>query len=442
MRLSRATLLALAVLLALSACSKKPTQPAAPDRSDRISAQLNARLDSLVGVPQTTRSVVLPNGLSVEAYLALVRAHGPADATGTAQLGPQDARNYLVALLAEEALALSDRSLWIKADEGADKPAQPNGLAYVFGGKNPGVRSKSATGCCPQLYGLDCSGFLAALFAHASVTIPQGPADDQRDAAKLTTAIKANPEFAKVRVDDLGAVDPAKLESGDILYWTDASGVARHIGIVLGGQIYQSNGSDGGGSGNCDATQCTKNASTSRGPRPIPLSQAMTFFRASGYTYGGAVRIQAELSGRWTFSMRCIDATFDVLTTDLTFPTTTNTSWVIDKDFTDYNGGALSGHFQFSYDRVTNVLSGRFAISSPDCPVNPFRTEEFSVKLSRDDTNYFATDQVAANECSGCPVAIRLLNNETGAAKPASATRAFAADSHSPFSIGPAVRGQ
>ncbi len=393
---------------------KRPSPPPPIDERDVLPASIAAGMDTLPGRALQMSEITLPNGYSAEAFLLLMRSRQARSGTRAPSTGPQDAKNYLIALMAEEATTLSTRSLWARADEGADRPAQPNGLAYVYGGKNPLQRTKSASGCCPSLYGLDCSGFLACLFAHASVPVAQGPASAQCDPAQLTAALHANPDFTKLRAENIGLVPTGQMEGGDILYWVDSHNVVKHIGVVLWDQVYQSNGSDGTVNGACNDAECAKNQGTARGPRPIAVTSAYPYFLASGLHLGGVVRILTDISGTWTLSLRCESASYPVLAVDLDFPVTQNSEWVIDQSFTDYNGGALDGHFQFAYDKIKNELSGRFAISSPYCSENPFRTEEFLVRLNRDDTDYFATTQVQANDCSGCPAEIRLQDRVTG----------------------------
>src|SRR5690606_4897471 len=96
-------------------------------------------------------------------------------------LGPQDARNLMIARLTVVALNLTDRSKHQYPDEGKGKPAQ-NGLAYSWGGKDHLKRQVppgEGTVCQEAVYGLDCSGFIYQLFAQAGVPIVTGPADRQ-----------------------------------------------------------------------------------------------------------------------------------------------------------------------------------------------------------------------------------------------------------------------
>lgn len=370
---------------------------------DSLPDHVLAGLDEVPHFPQTLAQIVLPNGYSAEDFLAL---WGGVDGA-SGEIGPQDARNLMIAWMCSRANELVDRSQWIKPDEGAGRPAQ-TGLAYVFGGKGVEARSRYQANCCPWLYGLDCSGFLAQVFAAAGVVLPVGPASTQRSAAVLTRAIKAKSTFSRLYAEDVGVLAVNELETGDVIYWNDAAGRTKHIGVVLGGAIYQSNGSS-----SCDAEQCERNQGPNRGPRTLRLEQATTFFSSSGLTVGGVVRIFAEISGDWRFRFRCQTASFDVIDAPIRFPTTASNEFQVTEQFLDYNQQPLSGQFLFSYDKVDNLLSCTIHISSPNCAVNPFRSETFAVRLDRDDTGYLATTEIYRNSCAGCLAAIRLQNLET-----------------------------
>lgn len=412
---SRRASLAAALCLSLGAilvgCSDSSGGSPTPEvQVETLSPAILAGLDAMPDPHQDLAEIVLPNGLTAEEFLAMYS--GGTDGI-SGEIGPQDAKNLLIAKLASAANRLTDRSLWVAVDEGTGKPAQPNGLAYVYGGKRTDVRARSSTGCCPAYYGLDCSGFLAQVFAGGDVTLPGGPASLQRQAATLTARLQANPTYAKLHAEDIAVVPLNDMETGDILYWNDAAGNTQHIGILLGSLIYQSNGSSAKSGGECDASECDKNQGTKRGPRTLPLEQATTFFSGSGLRLGGVVRIVAEISGSWRFSLRCQSASFDVVDAALEFPPGRQSGFQLVEEFLDYNGQPLSGVFDFDYDQVANVLSCTFDISSPNCASNPFRSETFSVRLDRDDTGYLGTTEIFRNSCANCLAEVRLQNLET-----------------------------
>ena len=170
----------------------------------------------------------------------------------------------------------------------------------MLGGKRPDARSASATGCCPRLYGLDCSGFLHQVFVGAGVAIPQGPASRQIRPEELHAAFVASsdPDLLMLGVEAVGPSPPGGFASGDIVSWHDGSAGVRHVGIVFGGadgmSVYCCSGSSGLASdGACSTAECDQNAGASRGPRTFRLDQLTTFFAQGGLTCGGAVRIVA-----------------------------------------------------------------------------------------------------------------------------------------------------
>lgn len=400
----------LAVLF-IAACDRDrltpPPPPASTEEPDFLPEEIIEGLDPLPSHPESEHTIILPNGLSAASFLALV---GAGELRPDDDFGPQDAKNYLIAKMAVEALRLTNRVSWVRPSEGSDRPAQPNGLAYVYGGKDTSKRRKSATGCCPELFGLDCSGFVKLVLGAGGVTIPEGPAASQATADLLTSALGANDRYKRLYAEDLGVLALEDMETGDILTWMDGGGIVRHIGIVLNDQIYQSNGSAGVANGSCSSEECDRNFGPTRGPRPIALSQAITFFASSGYQLRGVVRIMAHVSGDWRLYMRCTEASSDALEVDLTFPPVEDHQWTISTNFVDYDGTPLSGVFEFAYLKVDNVLTGSFEISTVECDSNPFRSEGIQVRLNRDDTGYFATTPLSRNECAGCPVAVRLVN--------------------------------
>jgi hypothetical protein len=171
---------------------------------------------------------------------------------------------------------LSDRALWQKSDEGANKPAQ-NGLAYSYGGKDPDIRQKPPAGCCTeQVYGLDCSGFVHQAATSAGLPIPVGPASLQGTPEPWNEALVDGLKLVMKTVD----LTQTGYESGDIIGW------GSHIGIVVvdaaaGVSVFQSNGVSGcKPEGGKDADQCSRNRGPTRGPRRIALADALQWFGA------------------------------------------------------------------------------------------------------------------------------------------------------------------
>ncbi len=178
---------------------------------------------------------------------------------------------------------------------------QPNGLAYVFGGKNFEKLTKpvgpknpnSGTTCAPDpgcvndtLVGLDCSGMVGVMANYAGVPVIRGGATQQADTTLWNKALTASKStnYDKLRyVPYTAAQMPvAQLKSGDIIFKPAGVGIFSHVGMILSvpeaGQIpfldeilmYQSNGNEklcpSGTS-----LPCTQNTSNKRGPRLIKV---------------------------------------------------------------------------------------------------------------------------------------------------------------------------
>jgi uncharacterized protein (TIGR02145 family) len=173
---------------------------------------------------------------------------------------------------------------------------QPNGLAYVFGGKhiqapiNPAgpINPNLETSCPPDpgcsnqsLRGLDCSGMLG-LMAHLSgVPIMSGPSSAQSNAQNWNNVFNSNNshKFSKLKYSFKNSIEvpPAFLRQGDIVC------KPGHIGIILNNiyfsgsnsiLMYQSNGQPR----LCptsSSSPCTNNTTTSRGPRTVMIGEPL-----------------------------------------------------------------------------------------------------------------------------------------------------------------------
>jgi hypothetical protein len=361
--------------------------------------------------PYTLNDVILPNGLTVKAYLlqvdpAFYANFGRINAEPYEGLGPQDARNLLIARISTLAFNLIDRSKHTFPDEGPNKPAQ-NGLGYSFGSKEYDFRQKppGSSTCTQEIRGLDCSGFIYQVFKYSGVTIPTGRADDQRKATTLQTSIKAAiPALEKVKVEELGKIDIAKFESGDIISWM-TSGVAFHIGIILntpsGLKVLASNGNAN------SASDCALNIGSTRGPRTIDLTNPYWFNSKMDYSI---TRINAEISGKYDMALRCQGSSTDAIKLQMNFPTSSQNDFNLSGTGTDYDGQSIKYTGSFSYDNTTNQLTGNFKMTKPSFP-NFYRNDSFKVKLSRDVTAYFNLT-LGDNEDAGCPVEAKLVNKE------------------------------
>ena len=411
-------LVAFALFFTINACKKDANDEPNVSISDpeALSAE---ELQTLDNIPEATdfnaSTVILPNGEILADYLDEVdRPFGEkwmtTETDAYNNLGPQDARNLMIARLAVVALNLTNRSKHQFEAEGDDKPAQ-NGLAYSWGSKDHTKRQvppgEGAT-CKEAIYGLDASGFIFQLFAEAGVPIVKGPADKQRQPDALQQALKsAISSLDKVKVEDLGAIPAKNFEAGDIIYWSNDNGVATHIGLVLKNKdgklaVFQSHGAASG-----DAEECAKNLSEKRGVRSLLLDDPYWFGQGKPYAI---TRINAEISGNWNLFLRCQGASTDAITLTLEFPTLDDADFEVTGTGIDYDGKDLDVTAEMHYDNTTNVLSGTTYIMSPNAS-HFYRYDSFSVKLTRDNTSYFNME-LGENVDAGCAAQGRLQNNE------------------------------
>ena len=410
--------MALALLFTFNAC-KKDTKDGPGGTVSDPEALSTEELQILDNMPEATgfsaSTVVLPNGEILTDYLEEVdRPFGEkwmgTETDAYTGLGPQDARNLMIARLAVVALNLTDRSKHQYGDEGDGKPAQ-DGIAYSWGSKDYTKRQVPSEGgpvCKNAVYGLDAAGFVCQLFAEAGVKIPDVSADKLRRPDVLEQALKsAIASLDKVKVEDLGAISIKNFEAGDIIYWTNSDGVATHIGLVLKNDdgklaVFQSNGAASG-----DAEACKKNLEKNRGVRRLQLDDPNWFGPDKPYSI---TRINAELSGSWSFFMRCAGYNEDALTLTLEFPTSDDADFEVPGTGVDYDGSSLKVKGDMHYDNATNILSGTTYITSPEKP-EFYRYDSFSVRLDRDETPYFEMT-LGDNQYAGCTAEGRLRNNE------------------------------
>lgn len=139
------------------------------------------------------------------------------------------------------------------ASSPATYPAQ-KGLAYVYGGKTPNVRTLPADGCPQYLYGVDASGLIDVLASSVGMTVVPAAAADQAKPGNWT--IPADWGLRLVSV-----TDTSQQYLGDIVVWSD------HIGIVTTApgvvNVISSTGKAG---------QCTANANPPSGPRSLSIA--------------------------------------------------------------------------------------------------------------------------------------------------------------------------
>jgi len=152
-----------------------------------------------------------------------------------------DMKDAIVKDITREAELLTERTNFIKvAGTSRNEPAQPHGLAYVFGSKDIVSRNRwtsptTRLSPCPEfLYGLDCSGYIYQAFRRAGLTtFPSGNANHQRQTSTIEDAIKSKYPNLKIKVEDLDRLPVDSLDVGDIVYFKRADGTAYHIGMIV-----------------------------------------------------------------------------------------------------------------------------------------------------------------------------------------------------------------
>jgi hypothetical protein len=399
-------MLSIAVMLA-TACRKSSADEQQPE-PEYTSEQI-AMLDNAVNKKLTLRDIRLPNDeIAADflpdvdtAFFNLWLSGRSAQSSNTP--GPLDAKNLLIKKMTAIALNLVDRNKHPYTGQ--------NGIAYSYGAKNYKVKEKpAASNCATPVHGLDCSGLMYQIFQHAGVSsFPQGNAEMQRQPATIQGALEtAFPNLKKIKVEDLGRLETAKMMTGDIIYWKNNKGSAFHIGIVLknlSGElvVFQSNGSPGN-----DQADCEKNLGLSRGPRTVALDNAYWFGSKMSY---GIVRFNFELQGKWNLHFRCAGAVADAFLLPLDFPAAGTGVFSLTKPFIDYDGSDNTAYMNFRYDNTTNELSCEMIIKDGGLPLFE-RKDRFTLKLKRDDSGYLPAELVYINNGVGCNAEVRLVNKE------------------------------
>jgi hypothetical protein len=364
----------------------------APDPDGAMTEAEAERADQTPTVPLDLRQIVLPNGLNAWSY-ALSRGFAnagdlPGDVspdTDPPVAGPQQRRNDLIDKMLVEAKDLMDRTAWQFKDQNG-MPTQ-NGLAYIYGGRDPSVLTNSSQTCNQPLHGLDCSGMFDLLAQHAGLQISGTAADD----SEVSTWDSALPPAWGVVAKPITEQDD--VQTGDIIAWP----VHGHIGIVLTGGdepiVAQSNGRK-----NPSAGQCTSNRDTRHGPRTVPLDEMLGWFPGETPVQ---LRLTATLLGTWAFHLRCADQGADAAVYNLTISTLDNGQFTAMGSGTDYNGTPLSLSMNGTFNQITNTLTATESL------VGDKRVDSLTEVLALDDTGYFPLKKVVDN--GGCAAQGRLV---------------------------------
>jgi len=293
----------LLIFCLLDSCKKEIQDPILPpfpepeefllDDIDEVDVDFWAsRPDTVVNL----EDVLLDNGMSVKAYLDANDPtfmenlpNGRISSPHSGSPVKEDQRRlFLSRMLAVGNFLINDVNHTYPS-EGANAPAQ-TGLAYLWGGKNYTARESSYpyikikpgppkdtvfAGCTSsRLYGLDCSGFIYTVTTRAFLppVVPPGlfSVSGVQDVVKWNNAFRNSGTYDSLIMVDVGQLPANMLRNGDFIFWPG------HIGVVVGGAVYQSNGTP-------DPEKCANNTGSNAGPRSFALTQGM--INAYGKTY-------------------------------------------------------------------------------------------------------------------------------------------------------------
>ncbi|WP_308991615.1 NlpC/P60 family protein [Mariniflexile litorale] len=118
---------------------------------------------------------------------------------------------------------------------------QNNGLAYVWGSKNPSRKTKPTlyngkpNVCTEELYGIDCSGFIYQILVKSGLKLPLKPEYYANAAWFSNTSnwiIPLKEYFDCENCFEIYNIKHASIESGDIIYFKVGKKV-YHIGICF-----------------------------------------------------------------------------------------------------------------------------------------------------------------------------------------------------------------
>lgn len=171
-----------------------------------------------------------------------------------------------------------------------DAPADPSdpvfmpaqlGLTYVYGGKNPLVRTLPTDNCVESItFGMDCSGLIYNVARLAGIGVPEGNAAKQMLPSSWTPPLEWELQFRKVL--------DGSVQSGDIVGWSDHNGIAETGFGAAGTNFISSTGAP---------DECAANIVPRRGPRSMSLSW---WLNEKGTPTVLRLVVAAPLTGTWT----------------------------------------------------------------------------------------------------------------------------------------------
>lgn len=370
-----------------------------------ISAEEMRAVDALPDTWGNPSEIVLPNGRKLDEFAKeqgitvdapfSASLDGPAAnrAASAADGGPQLRKNRIITRMVLQArdYACGRNSTpcnkWDYVADAADpnrKPAQ-RGLTYVYGGKNPAVRTRPVDGCPQLTHGVDCSGLIGKIAEHVGVVAPAGSAN-QSDPAQWKFPADWQLEYK--------VVSDGSIETGDLIAWRGHIGIADSDGPVATARFISATGAPG---------ECLANIQAPRGPRSLAIRQ----WRGQPTR---VLRLVTTLSGEFDLYLRCANQTRDAAVVRLSINNDNGGPFSATGAGTDYNGTPLRFTLSGSYDQVSNVIEGLLTT------VGGNRADSFREKLLTDDTGYFTLAKVQDN--GGCTAQARLVRVAKGSPLP------------------------
>jgi uncharacterized protein (TIGR02145 family) len=254
--------------------------------------------------------IILDNGQSAFDFLQNIDPGWMSDApysrnfviVDASFLNSQDQRNLLIS-------RLFDVGRYLVTDANhTHGGAQPNGLAYVYGGKkisvisrpSPPTNPSSNTTCAPDpgcdldtLYGLDCSGMVSLMAKLSGLRVPEGNCTILSNPTVWNGGLTASSShnFDKLKYIAVpGPIPPSQLKNGDIIFLPSSSSTGyEHMGIVLSQsgdtniKVFESHGK----SYLCPTLgdPCTQNTTAGRGPRMVNINTGTLFNQLFGSNF-------------------------------------------------------------------------------------------------------------------------------------------------------------
>jgi len=197
-------------------------------------------------------SITFEDGTPILEYLKaidpdFVNSHGLGKVV---ERSPYEQKRELIAKMVAIGIDLTKRSKW-KNYNGSN---QPNGLAYVWGGKDhlkptipvplyDTILKKNIPNICQeQLYGLDCSGMIAQMAKEAGIIIPKYQGTGTlHDTMKWNTIFKNSSKYKNLKAklythDPMSSkdqkIDIKDLQIGDLVFKMNGSRTV-HVGMVF-----------------------------------------------------------------------------------------------------------------------------------------------------------------------------------------------------------------